>query len=167
MRRMGVPVVLPSKYPERIFILSASFRGVVILLWPGRRLSSATCISSSVIRIPGGQPSTTTPTAPPWDSPKVVILNNCPKLFPAIFEYYTLGAFLRCGAPASRSPYAIYGSVSPPPSPPPPLLLFSPPPPPPPPPHTSTQIFFFSPLYSPPPFSRCLGWGGGGGKAAH
>src|SRR3989344_2443651 len=112
MRRMGVPVVLPSKYPERIFILSASFRGVVILLWPGRRLSSATCISSSVIRIPGGQPSTTTPTAPPWDSPKVVILNNCPKLFPAIFEYYTLGAFLRCGAPASRSPYAIYGSCA-------------------------------------------------------
>src|SRR3989338_6653529 len=121
MSRMGVPVVLPSKYPERIFILSASFRGVVILLWPGRRLSSATCISSSVISIPGGQPSTTTPTAPPWDSPKVVILNNCPKLFPAIFEYYTLGAFLRCWGPPSRPPATVFNSPSRPPPPPPPL----------------------------------------------
>src|SRR3990167_9086065 len=65
-------------------ITSASFRGVVILLWPGRLLSIAICISSSVISIPGGHPSTTTPTAPPCDSPKVVMRNNCPNEFPAI-----------------------------------------------------------------------------------
>src|SRR5262249_19394245 len=36
--------------------------------------------SESVSR--GGQPSTTTPTAPPCDSPQVVIRNRCPKVFP-------------------------------------------------------------------------------------
>src|SRR5262245_24413571 len=30
----------------------------------------------------GGQPSTTTPTAPPCDSPQVVIRNRCPKVLP-------------------------------------------------------------------------------------
>ena len=29
--------------------------------------------------MPGGQPSTTTPIAGPWDSPQVVIRNNLPK----------------------------------------------------------------------------------------
>ena len=29
----------------------------------------------------GGQPSTTTPTPPPWDSPQVVTRNRCPKVF--------------------------------------------------------------------------------------
>src|SRR5712691_1160905 len=36
--------------------------------------------SESVSR--GGQPSTTTPTAPPCDSPQVVIRNRCPKVLP-------------------------------------------------------------------------------------
>src|SRR5713101_9328048 len=36
--------------------------------------------SESVSR--GGQPSTTTPTAPPCDSPQVVMRNRCPKVLP-------------------------------------------------------------------------------------
>src|ERR1041385_3668399 len=38
-------------------------------------------MSASVSLSRGGQPSTTTPTPPPWDSPHVVMRNNCPKLF--------------------------------------------------------------------------------------
>src|SRR3989344_3546488 len=82
--RIGVPVVSPPKTPERMCIVSASLRGVVILLCPGFRRSSSFCTSASVIAIPGGHPSTTTPTAPPCDSPKVVMRNNCPNEFPAI-----------------------------------------------------------------------------------
>ena len=69
---IGVPSVWPSKTPERISARSASSRGVVSLLWPGRRRSRSRWISSSVIGRRGGQPSTTTPTPPPCDSPKVV-----------------------------------------------------------------------------------------------
>src|SRR6185503_10805408 len=35
-------------------------------------------MSASSTRMPGGMPSTTTPTPGPWDSPNVVIVNSCP-----------------------------------------------------------------------------------------
>src|SRR5436190_13801654 len=38
-------------------------------------------MSASESSMRGGQPSTTTPTPPPWDSPQVVIRNRCPKVF--------------------------------------------------------------------------------------
>src|ERR1700722_18400416 len=38
-------------------------------------------MSASVNLSRGGQPSTTTPTPPPWDSPQVVMRNNCPNEF--------------------------------------------------------------------------------------
>src|SRR3989344_1904049 len=93
-------------------MLSASLRGVVILLCPGRRLSSAVWFSSSVISILGGHPSTTTPTAPPCDSPNVVIRNNCPNEFPAICAIIT-PLYLR--APHSHGNREIpAGTVKPP-----------------------------------------------------
>src|ERR1700722_17403830 len=78
---MGVPSVRPSKVPERIWQVSLSLRGVTILLWPGRRRSRSTWMSASVSGRSGGQPSTTTPTPPPWDSPHVVIRKRWPKVF--------------------------------------------------------------------------------------
>ena len=65
--------VRPSNTPERISTRSASWRGVASLLWPGRRRSRSRWISSTLIGSRGGQPSTTTPTPPPCDSPKVVM----------------------------------------------------------------------------------------------
>jgi hypothetical protein len=49
---------------------------------------------------PAGNPSTTTPTALPWDSPHVVIRNICPKTFPAmninwLFCYLILEVIVR------------------------------------------------------------------------
>src|SRR5438067_11828140 len=41
-------------------------------------------ISSAVISICGGQPSITTPTPPPCDSPNVVIRKSCPKVLPIV-----------------------------------------------------------------------------------
>jgi hypothetical protein len=38
--------------------------------------------SASVIGKPGGQPSTTQPSAGPWLSPKVVTTKDLPKLLP-------------------------------------------------------------------------------------
>src|SRR5271156_5517641 len=78
---MGVPSVWPSNVPERIWQVSLSLRGVTILLWPGRRRSRSTCTSASVRGVRGGQPSTTTPTPPPWDSPQVVMRKRWPKVF--------------------------------------------------------------------------------------
>src|SRR5699024_2329281 len=75
---MGVPVVFPSNTPERISTESLSMRLVVYLLCPGLRLSRNACISFSVSGSPAGQPSITTPTAAPWDSPHVVIRNILP-----------------------------------------------------------------------------------------
>src|SRR5450756_232415 len=66
--------------PERICTVSDSLRGVTILDWPGRRRSRSGWISASESFRRGGQPSTTTPTPPPCDSPHVVMRNNCPKL---------------------------------------------------------------------------------------
>ena len=79
-REMGVPVVRPSKTPERISTVSASLRGVVMSLWPGRRRSSSAWISAAVIGRRGGQPSITTPMAGPWLSPQVVMRKIWPKL---------------------------------------------------------------------------------------
>ncbi len=64
--------------------MSGSRRWVVMALWPGRRRSSSAWISATASGIRGGQPSTTTPTAGPWDSPKVVMRNSVPKVFPGI-----------------------------------------------------------------------------------
>ncbi len=80
----GVPVVLPSKTPERIWTLSASLRFVVISDWPGLRRSSCFWISSSPRGTPGVTPSTITPTPRPCDSPNVVTLNMLPKVLPGI-----------------------------------------------------------------------------------
>src|SRR3954465_6984581 len=76
---MGVPVVCPSNRPDMIWIVSDSLRGVVIFDWPGRRRSKSGWISDSDSLSRGGQPSTTTPTPPPCDSPHVVIRNKWPK----------------------------------------------------------------------------------------
>src|SRR5436853_6253231 len=57
---------------------SDSLRGVVILDWPGRRRSRSGWMSASESFSRGGQPSTTTPTPPPWDSPHVVMRNKWP-----------------------------------------------------------------------------------------
>src|SRR6266850_1194266 len=38
-------------------------------------------MSASVSSSRGGQPSTTTPTPPPWDSPHVVMRKSCPNVF--------------------------------------------------------------------------------------
>src|SRR5271169_221903 len=81
MMEMGVPSVRPSNVPERIWHVSLSLRGVTILLWPGRRRSRSGWMSASVSGMRGGQPSTTTPTPPPWDSPQVVIRKRWPKVF--------------------------------------------------------------------------------------
>src|SRR5499427_9910773 len=80
----GVPSVNPSCMPDRISTWSVSRRWVVIALWPGRRRSSSRWISSTVTATRGGQPSMTTPTAGPCDSPKVVTRNELPKLLPGI-----------------------------------------------------------------------------------
>src|SRR6185295_13420726 len=75
---MGVPVVWPSNNPDKIWMVSDSLRGVVIFDWPGRRRSRSGWISASESLSRGGQPSMTTPTPPPCDSPHVVIRNKWP-----------------------------------------------------------------------------------------
>jgi len=77
---IGVPSVCPSNSPETISAWSASWRDVVIRLCPGLRRSRSAWTSSSEIGSRGGQPSTTTPTAPPWLSPNVEMRKICPKL---------------------------------------------------------------------------------------
>ena len=79
-----MPVVFPSKTPERIWTASASLRGVEMALCPGLRRSKNAWISEGVRVNPAGHPSMTTPSASPWDSPKVVIENKVPKVDPAI-----------------------------------------------------------------------------------
>src|ERR1035441_4246973 len=78
---IGVPSVLPSKVPERICTVSLSLRGETIFDWPGRRRAKSGWVAASVDAPRGGQPSTTTPTPPPWDSPQVVMRKRCPKVF--------------------------------------------------------------------------------------
>src|SRR5262245_46536185 len=79
---IGVPSVAPSKTPLRIRTVSDSFRWLVRRLWPGRRRSRSGWMSASDKGRRGGQPSTTAPMAPPWDSPQVVTRKSVPKVFP-------------------------------------------------------------------------------------
>src|ERR1043166_8504251 len=77
---IGDPSDLPSCTPERISTWSASFRCVVMALWPGRLRSSSCWIASASTASPGGSPSTSTPTAGPCDSPNVVTRNRRPNV---------------------------------------------------------------------------------------
>src|SRR6185312_7480671 len=83
---IGVPVVTccgrrsSENTPERMRTASGSWRWVTNLPWPGRRFSSQTCTSASVSAMPGGQPSTTQPSAGPWLSPQVVTRNRWPNV---------------------------------------------------------------------------------------
>jgi hypothetical protein len=86
MIMMGVPVVIPSKTPDMMTALSGSLRGVLACDPPGRLRFNIAWIISSSRGILGGQPSITTPTPLPWDSPHVVILNNVPKVLPGMFD---------------------------------------------------------------------------------
>src|SRR5690348_12390017 len=83
MSEIGVPVVTPSKTPERILTRSGSRRCVVKRDWPGLRRSSQYWISLSASGMRGGVPSTTQPMAGPWLSPQVVNRKTLPKLLPA------------------------------------------------------------------------------------
>ena len=78
---MGVPRVIPSRpTPERISHESSSFRGGDAD-WPGRRVELE--LELVAVKSAGeGTPSTTQPTPPPWDSPKVVTRNIRPKVLP-------------------------------------------------------------------------------------
>src|SRR5580700_9920817 len=80
---MGVPVVLPSNTPDKMRTVSGSWRWLVNCDVPGRRRSTSACKSASLNAKPGGQPSTTQPSAGPWLSPKLVTVKTLPKLFPA------------------------------------------------------------------------------------
>ena len=79
---IGVPIVCPSKTPERIWTVSVSLRCVTSALWPGTRRSRSGWMSASDSGSRGGQPSTTAPMAAPWDSPHVVTRKSCPQLLP-------------------------------------------------------------------------------------
>src|SRR6185503_21296839 len=81
---MGVPVVRPSKTPDRIFTTSPSLRWLTNCDVPVRRRSTSACRSASPSSRPGGQPSTMQPSAGPWLSPKVVTVNNLPIELPDI-----------------------------------------------------------------------------------
>ena len=83
MRPIGVPVVLPSKTPDRMRTVSGSRRWLVNCEVPGRRRSTSACRSACASAKPGGQPSTTQPNAGPWLSPKLVTVKILPKLLPA------------------------------------------------------------------------------------
>ena len=74
----GPPVVLPSKTPERSSGSSASFRAVVMAFWPGARRASWARMKSRSSSSPAGTPSSTTPMAGPWDSPKMVYFMAVP-----------------------------------------------------------------------------------------
>ena len=81
---IGVPVVRPSNTPDKISTVSSSFLGVAKRFCPGFLLSRYFCISPSLRERPAGQPSTTTPTPAPWDSPQVEARNNVPYIEPDI-----------------------------------------------------------------------------------
>src|SRR5450755_1969533 len=80
---MGVPVVLPSNTPDKMRTVSGSRRWLVYCEVPGRRRSTSACKSASLSSKPGGQPSTTQPSAGPWLSPKLVTVKTRPKVLPA------------------------------------------------------------------------------------
>src|SRR5579863_4997313 len=79
---IGVPVVRPSKTPERMRTWSASRRWLTKCDVPVRRRSTSCCRSASVSSSPGGQPSTMHPSAGPWLSPKVVTVKSLPMVLP-------------------------------------------------------------------------------------
>src|SRR5262249_29586167 len=79
---IGVPVVRPSKTPERIRTWSPSRRWLTKWEVPVRRRSTSACRSDSARAIPGGQPSTIQPMAGPWLSPNVVTVNSLPIVLP-------------------------------------------------------------------------------------
>src|SRR4030042_511899 len=81
---MGAPVVRSSNTPERSSARSDSRRALVTPLCPGRRRSRSRWTSSTDSARPGGTPSTTTPTAAPWLSPKVETVRNSPKELPGM-----------------------------------------------------------------------------------
>src|SRR5215470_690332 len=86
-RLIGVPSVCPSYTPDRIFTVSDSLRWLTSALWPGARRSRSGWMSASDSGSRDGQPSTTAPTAPPWDSPHVVTRNRCPHVLPMTVRY--------------------------------------------------------------------------------
>ena len=78
---IGVPVVVSSNTPERIWTASASLRWVVYLLWPGFLASMKGWMSLARSFNPGGHPSSTAPRAGPWLSPHVVKRKTRPNVF--------------------------------------------------------------------------------------
>jgi hypothetical protein len=82
---IGVPVVILLKTPDIITAWSGSFLDVLAGDFPGRLRSNMDWIMRSSRGMFGGQPSMTTPTPFPWDSPHVVIFNTVPNVFPGIF----------------------------------------------------------------------------------
>ena len=86
MMAPGAPVATPSSTPERISGASASERGVVMPDWPGLRRASSRSRTSRSIGSPAGTPSTTQPSAAPWDSPNVVTRNRVPKVLELILK---------------------------------------------------------------------------------
>src|SRR5579859_7726742 len=103
---IGVPVVTWSgrrsseKTPERIFTASGSWRWVTNLPCPGRRFSSHCWTWASVSLIPGGQPSTTQPSAGPWLSPQVVTRKRWPNVLCDIGRGLTGNRLRRQSRPA-------------------------------------------------------------------
>ena len=81
---IGVPVVRPSKTPDRMRTWSGSLRWLVWREVPVRRRSRSGWISCSDSSNPGGQPSTMQPSAGPWLSTNVVTVNSLPKVLPDI-----------------------------------------------------------------------------------
>src|SRR5690554_5058092 len=92
---MGVPVVFPSKMPDKNFTSSSSFLWVTMEDCPGLRrfISAAMALKSNFI--PAGHPSSIPPMASPCDSPKVVSLKILPKELPAIKWFLTNVNFQR------------------------------------------------------------------------
>src|SRR5689334_1392319 len=90
---IGVPSVLPSNTPERIWTVSVSLRWVTMALWPGTRRSRSGWMSASESARRGGQPSTTAPMPVPCDSPQVVTRKSWPQVLPTARGYRS-----RCGS---------------------------------------------------------------------
>ena len=76
IKPIEVPVVFPSKIPDRNSTVSGSFLWVTILDCPGLRLFNSFWIASKSSVNPAGKPSITPPIAVPWDSPYVVTFNK-------------------------------------------------------------------------------------------
>ena len=88
IKPIEVPVVLPSKIPDKNSTVSGSLRCVTILDCPGLRLFNSFWIASKSTCNPAGNPSMIPPIAVPWDSPYVVTFNKFPKELNDIIKYY-------------------------------------------------------------------------------